>query len=1038
MKPRSAIAILAAGSCWMACSASRTDRPGEPVTLSHAPSQGASADAPDLAGFSPLPSFHPSPSATAPGSVVVDGITLPLAGATTPSFNKTIVNNTTGGGELEVAASPDGQNIVVFSAFTTATVSNDYGNTFNPAASFAAPANQGDPQVSVGRSGNFYAEYISWPTGAFPNRTCGNSISWSQDGGRNWTIRSNVVVSAATGVNSFFPDQEQIAADRFAAAPGGGDQVYSAWRNFVSTAKIATDTCDPTAPNAPPSIVETPTIICSTDSAATWVNQKTIDSTNATADFPRITVGPDSFVYVTYLVPKGGNQDIWINKFSTCSSGLNQQANFPQKVASNITPVDCGTGVQGFDRCVGVSHMAAVDDTNANHVYVVYATNTAAGVNENVMVVDSLNGGVNWRTPIKVNTATNSRRLQPSICTTQGNAFVSWFDQRAGTTGPRSDLMDYYGNSVSLGTGAGQPLTTGNELRISQNSDPACRSGFGLGVREAGDESQCPEAYGNVGQCKTTTSGTPPKPIPCDPWQCSRGNPCSCNAGDTCVGVPTGGFPKFGDYMQGACAAGRFYVAWNDATAVPALPALATLGISLACPPNPGVVNASLTADTTPPVIRATTVPGPVPLTACGPTSITPPTAYDACGPTVPNVTASVGGTTVNLTTYAFGCGATTVTWKATDGAGNVSAPGSSTVVTVTDAAPTLSGLSTVNLVDCQPTAHTLALPTPTVSDTCGGTVLSGSITAINGTTLTSPIPVSATGQTTVGPGVLTVKWSATNCSGVSATPLTQTIKLLTAPALYATSSLNIGLLASVVTASNQPATVENAGTGLVNLTTLGLFAQTGSILSVPSVALGPSTVTAAAPTSDAIHTAGIVTGLFGSTVTGAVVQLNAPTLSPFPSLSPSYPFNLNEVIVLPLTTVTIAPGPYDNVVVNPAGTLRLTHGTYTFNTLNVDPAGTVQIDTTGGPVIVEVQTQILHMGAVTSNGAPNQFVLYYSGIVPVLLLTNFSGVVIAPSAVLTLSQPLFGSYVGAFYANSIVVSPGVKVTESPYACNIP
>lgn len=167
-------------------------------------------------------------------------------------------------------------------------------------------------------------------------------------------------------------------------------------------------------------------------------------------------------------------------------------------------------------------------------------------------------------------------------------------------------------------------------------------------------------------------------------------------------------------------------------------------------------------------------------------------------------------------------------------------------------------------------------------------------------------------------------------------------------------------------------------------------------------------------------------------------MQLSSPPLSPFPTFSATYPFNLNEIVVLPLTTVTLTPGPYDNVVVNPAGTLRLTHGTYTFNTLNVDPAGTIDVDSTGGAVNVDVQTEILHLGAISGGGAANQFVLGFSGILPVQLLTNFSGIVIAPNAALTLAQPLFGSYVGAFYANSIVVSPGVKVTEAPFACDVP
>ena len=50
-----------------------------------------------------------------------------------------------------MAASADGQNIVVFSAFTVATTSNDSGNTFAPAV-FPAVVSQGDPVIAVGHS----------------------------------------------------------------------------------------------------------------------------------------------------------------------------------------------------------------------------------------------------------------------------------------------------------------------------------------------------------------------------------------------------------------------------------------------------------------------------------------------------------------------------------------------------------------------------------------------------------------------------------------------------------------------------------------------------------------------------------------------------------------------------------------------------------------------------------------------------------------------------------------------------------------------
>src|SRR5260370_27494445 len=89
-----------------------------------------------------------------------------------------------------------------------------------------------------------------------------------------------------------------------------------------------------------------------------------------------------------------------------------------------------------------------------------------------------------------------------------------------------------------------------------------------------------------------------------------------------------------------------------------------------------------------------------------------------------------------NTAPASFACGTTTVTWTASDGAGNV---GTATqTVTVTDTVtPTFaSGTPTqVRLVACQPTSQVANFPVPTATSSCGGANVTGRITAINGVT---------------------------------------------------------------------------------------------------------------------------------------------------------------------------------------------------------------------------------------------------------------------------------------------------------------
>jgi hypothetical protein len=107
------------------------------------------------------------------------------------------------------------------------------------------------------------------------------------------------------------------------ASSTGGDRVYSVWRDFSPGVPTATTTC-----NGISSGFVSPSIVCSSDSASTWSARAAV----GTGDFPRVTVGPDGFVYVVFM---SGNS-LMLNKFSSCDTGLVQQAGMPVTVAANV------------------------------------------------------------------------------------------------------------------------------------------------------------------------------------------------------------------------------------------------------------------------------------------------------------------------------------------------------------------------------------------------------------------------------------------------------------------------------------------------------------------------------------------------------------------------------------------------------------------------------------------------------------------------------------------------------------------------------
>jgi hypothetical protein len=298
--------------------------------------------------------------------------------------------------------------------------------------------------------------------------------------------------------------------------------------------------------------------VCSQDNAANWTAPAAIGA----GDYPRVSVASDGFVYVVYR--SGAN--VMLNKYSSCSAGLVQQAGFPVTVAAGVSAITCP--MPGLDRCNNGNDLrsmtVAADDTNANHIYVAYATTTVAG-NENVIVRDSVDGGLTWPNTTTINEATTARRFMPWLCTVNGTGAVSWYDRRAATVA-NNDLTDFYVGGASA---QGTDLVAHIERNLSVNADAQCASGWPCAPRAVNDSEFCSVQPQLAGRC--TAPGGGGSNTPCD---FSAGG---CPVGETCS--TAGGCPKYGDYNGIACVSDRIYTAWASATAPPGLPAAAGLNI---------------------------------------------------------------------------------------------------------------------------------------------------------------------------------------------------------------------------------------------------------------------------------------------------------------------------------------------------------------------------------------------------------------------------------------------------------------------------
>jgi hypothetical protein len=346
---------------------------------------------------------------TPPGGPIPPYSGAEAAGAGPPIFPPATLTNGNNG-ELEVAVSNNGTNIVVVKQGGWIT-SNDGGQSFP----FFGGLNisDGDSSVAFGQSGNFYHAALACfgntcqppcpgaqPTGVPPSTNNCVEIAPSTTNGQTFGALINAAVCPNSGGGACSLDQEHIVADRVNAGAGGADRVYMAIRNCQGN-------CGTNGAF----------VTCSPDGGATWAPLFALE---LGSDFPRVAVGGDGFFYVIFR--NQGN--LRIDKFNACTTSAaamtRAAGGFPRPVSGFTTFAGCNTanGFGGLDRCNSGNILSgptiAVDDTNANHVYVAWANNAAAN-NEDILVADSTDGGVNWRPPVTIQTNVNARRYHPWV-----------------------------------------------------------------------------------------------------------------------------------------------------------------------------------------------------------------------------------------------------------------------------------------------------------------------------------------------------------------------------------------------------------------------------------------------------------------------------------------------------------------------------------------------------------------------------------------------------------------------------------------------
>jgi len=259
---------------------------------------------------------------------------------------------------------------------------------------------------------------------------------------------------------------------------------------------------------------------------------------------------------------------------------------------------------------------------------------------------------------------------------------------------------------------------------------------------------------------------------------------------------------------------------------------------------------------------------------------------------------------------------------------------------------------------------------------------------------------------------------------------------------IYASDSVAIGPGAALSHADGSPGAISNSGSGF---TAVGPRAQVGAINSVGSVLVGP-----AATVGGAISTGGRVRSLAGANITGPILE-NQTLVLPgvgldvtFPPEKPRrrhwfhrFPTHFGDhrpIRVAHHKPVSLEPGAYGAIVVEPGGVLSLSAGTYYFDDVTIEPRGTILVESSAGAVAIYVRNNLVSKGLFSERGggAPN-LLIGAIGRFESVVEAPFTGTIIVPNGTLSLPSSGAPGYAGAFLAKRVTIGPGATVSCSAF-----
>ncbi|MFL5741115.1 MAG: HYR domain-containing protein [Flavisolibacter sp.] len=533
---------------------------------------------------------------------------------------------------------------------------------------------------------------------------------------------------------------------------------------------------------APKLVVKQPAAVCS---------PQTVDLTKLVDQAASILPPGTSFYYLQNGVPvstpsavsQSGTYQIGAsvptsNQFVSCSD--NQYVQVAVNQTPSITPLQ-GPFCSNDATAYALSATTSTGDfinwngdgvTNSNGASFFFKP-SLAGVGTHTLIATNTNGGCQASIQATV-------LAPPSLSACPADITVSNDPGKCGA------IVNYAAPSATAGCGSASLSQTG----------PVSGSLFPTGITVV--TFTLKDAAGNtLTSCsfKVTVNDTEKPVITCNGDQNLNNDPNQCGASysgvptatDNCPGLTITGSRNDGRSLTDLYPIGATTITWTATDAS---------GNTSTCTQKINVADHELPAITCPANLSQDADAG-----SCGAIIIVAtPAATDNCGAPVVSSHRSDG-----LGPNApYPIGVTTITWTATDAAGNTKS--CSQTITVRDNEAPVINCGTAIVVSTDPgrCAASLSVPVPTATDNCGTPAVTG--VRSDGQALTAPYPTGST----------TITWTATDASGKTSS-CTQTVLVsdkekpsITAPPAINTTA-NAGKCSAVVSLGT-PVTSDNCG----------------------------------------------------------------------------------------------------------------------------------------------------------------------------------------------------------------------------------